>query len=258
MEHELKPFVEDTNIPFENDEQVVGKWEVLGEYHNDDDYPTLLIGGKKRELYFLPNGESYWCYSWTKDKLIYHDGVNAFANNYRVEQRGDDLYMIVNFKSIEFPRTGETIAVSLRKLDSRHYTRDGIARKDDINKPFINDENVIGKWKVFAYIDSVSHKIENFVPNQYPEEDWCYKNLYFTEIEFFENGHCTSTYRDDVIIGDNMQVWTKGYVLRKYNSCACAYKIQTIENEEYLILEWKSGDYRWGDRETDHYVFIKA
>lgn len=253
MEHKFEPFVENVNLPFVNDEQAVGKWEVLGEYHKNDDYSSFPIGGKKRELYFLPNGEDYWCYSWTKGKLIYNDGVNTFANDYRLEQRGDDLYMIVNFKSVEFPKTGETIAIALRKLDSRHYTKDQIAKKDDINKPFINDERVIGKWKAFSF----TNRIEDFVPVKSHEDTYNYKNMYFSEIEFFENGRCTSVYGNEVISGDDMQVWTKGYVLRKWNSTACAYTIRTIENKDYLIIEWKSGDYRYGGMDTDYYAFVR-
>lgn len=252
MEHKFEPFVEDIDLPFVNDEQAVGKWEVLGEYHNDDSFPSS-IGGKKHELYFLPNGENYWCYGWTKGKLIYNDGRNVFANDYRIERRGDDLYMIVNFKSVEYPKTGETTAVALRKLDGRHYTKDEIAKKDDISKPFINDERVLGKWKSYSFLQ----RIEDFVPMKYPEDACCYEELYFSEIEFFENGHCTSVYGNEVISGDNMQVWTKGFVLRKWNSTACAFTIRTVENKDYLIIEWKSGDYRWGGIDTDYYVFVR-
>lgn len=71
-------------------------------------------------------------------------------------------------------------------------------------------------------------------------------------------GSCTSLYGDEIISGDEMQVWTKGYVLRKWNRTACAYEIREIDGVEYLIMEWKSGDYRWGGFETDYYVFVRA
>ena len=29
------------------------------------------------------------------------------------------------------------------------------------------------------------------------------------------------------------------------------------DGREYLIMEWKSGDYRWGGYDTDYYVFLK-
>ena len=260
MEQTFKPLVENVNIPFENDEQVVGKWQVLDKCGNGDNYPTLLLGDGNGLFYFLPNGEFYWCFGWTKGKLIFNNGESIFANDYRVEQRGDDLYMVVDFKSADFSESGETTAIALRKLDSKHYTKEEIARKDDINKPFVNDERVLGKWKAFCYFDpiDISDKAD-FVPYENPPKGSChYTNLYFKEIEFSEGGHCSSVYSDELISGDDMQVWTKGCVLRKWNSCACAYEIKAFDGKEYLFIEWKSGDYRWGGRDTSHYVMVRA
>ena len=41
------------------------------------------------------------------------------------------------------------------------------------------------------------------------------------------------------------------------NHTACAYEIVTVEDTDYMIIEWKSGDYRWGGYDTDYYVFIR-
>ena len=54
-----------------------------------------------------------------------------------------------------------------------------------------------------------------------------------------------------------MQSWTKGYVLRKYNQTACAYEIVHENGSDYMIIEWKSGDWRFGGFDTDYYVFEK-
>lgn len=259
MEQTFKPLVEDVNIPFENDEQVVGKWQVLNCGGDGERYPTLLLGDGNGLFYFLPNGENYWCFGWTKGKLIFNNGQSAFANNYRVEQREDGLYMVVDFKTADFSETKEIIAITMKKLDGNSYTREEIARKDDINKPFVPDGRVLGKWKAFCYLDSVDVRREDFVPYKNPiKGSWNYNDLYFKEIEFSEGGHCSSVYGDELITGDDMQVWTKGYVLRKWNSCACAYEIKVFDGTEYLIIEWKSGDYRWGGRETSYYVMIRA
>ena len=55
-----------------------------------------------------------------------------------------------------------------------------------------------------------------------------------------------------------MQSWTKGYVLRKYNQTACAYEIVHENGKDYMIIEWKSGDWRFGGFDTDYYVFEKG
>lgn len=136
-------------FPFENDEEVIGKWVYLGE--EDSSRLSILPVDKNRYLYFLPGGERYWCYGWTKGKLLVKTGTDSFANDYRVERRGEDLYMIINYKTIGYPQTGGTTPLVMRKVDSRRYSAKEIARKDDINKPFLTDKRVIGKWKKTDY-----------------------------------------------------------------------------------------------------------
>ncbi len=51
----IKPTRENVNLPFENDEDVVGRWVII-----DDDKKHTNFGGKNREIYFLPGGEWYW------------------------------------------------------------------------------------------------------------------------------------------------------------------------------------------------------
>ena len=259
MEQKYKPLIENVDMPFENDEQVVGKWLVLGEYGNGENYPTLLLGDGKRHLYFLPNGEYYWCFGWTKSKLFFDDGESRFANDYHLEQHGDDLYMIVDFKSQDYPETDEITAIALRKLDSVHYTKEQISKKDDINKPFIPDDRVLGSWKAFCYFDPIELTKKDFVPFKNPPKGaWNYiDEPYFKEIKFMEGGHVTAIYGDEVISGDDKHTWTKGYWLRKWNSNACAYEIKKFSGKEYLIIEWKSGDYRFGGRESSYYVMVR-
>ncbi len=31
-----------------------------------------------------------------------------------------------------------------------------------------------------------------------------------------------------------------------------------IDKTEYLFIEWKSGDYRWGGFDSDYYIFKRA
>lgn len=67
----------------------------------------------------------------------------------------------------------------------------------------------------------------------------------------------SSVYMDETTSGKDVQSWTKGYVLKHYNHTACAYEIVTVDGVDYMIIEWKSGDYRWGGHDTDYYVFIR-
>lgn len=249
MNNNFKPLIEDTEVAFENDERVIGKWEAVSEN----------IGDRNKIVYFLPGGEFYWCFSWSKGKLIYDDGVSRFINDYRLEERNDELYMIISFKSQDYSETGKTTPIALRKLDSKHYTREQIAKKDDINKPFIPDERVLGRWKAFCFIGSAMLDKDDFIPYiNPPKGSKEYGIDYFREIEFIKGGKVKAMYADETIEGDDKHTWTRGFWLRKWNSCACAYEIKEFDGKEYLIIEWKSGDYRFGGSKTDYYVMVRA
>lgn len=108
------------------------------------EYPSVV--------YFLPEGERYWCYGWTKGKLFIDDGSEVFANDYEIEQIGNECYMFVSFKGYDYRRGGVPKILVLRKMNSQRYTAEELARKDNIEMPFVNDERVLGKWKVFDFI----------------------------------------------------------------------------------------------------------
>ena len=254
MDKKFKPLIEDIDIPFENDKRVIGKWQIENENGGG------ILGDKNRVMYFLPNGEFYWCFGWSKGKLIYDDGVSRFVNDYRLEERSGELYMIVSFKSQDYPETGGTTAIALRKLDCISYTREQIARRDDISKPFIPDSRVLGRWKALCYFRREELAPADFVPYENPPKgsDNYLADPYFKEIEFAEGGHVRAVYGDEVISGDDKHTWTRGFWLRKWNSCACAYEIKTFGGTDHLIIEWKSGDYRFGGRESDCYVMVRA
>lgn len=262
MNEKIKPYSESISLPFENDPEAVGKWQTVtkGTAADSDNCPTFLFGDCDGYLYFLPGGGRYWCFGWTKGKLLFDGGNVTFTNDYRIEKREDGVYMTIDFKSPDYGETGDVTRVTLKKLDSREYTAEEIARKDNIDMPFKNDDRVLGKWVTFCYFDPCDIKKEDFVPYENPAAgNWNYdtNSLYLKEIEFDEGGHCTQNDGDEVFSDDSRQVWTKGYILRKWNSCALAYEIKVFDGREYLILEWKSGDYRWGGRPTSYYVMVR-
>lgn len=245
MKHsDFTPLKEDINIPFENDEEIIGRWEILAESENNRSF-----GGKKREIFFLPNGEQYWCFSWTKGKFLFNNGIVTSVNSYTTQQRADGFYMTIELKYYDYAQSGKTEAITLRRIDNKHYTKEEIARRDNINIPFKNDERVIGKWYAFDYIKHIG----DFSPNMPSARH----KLFFSEIEFLPNGSCTSVYGDNIVSDDNVQTWTKGFVLRKFNETTCAYELRCENNKEFLFIEWKSGDYVWGGLEPSYYVFTR-
>lgn len=257
LRDEVGELHEDTNLLFEDDEPVIGKWKVVGEYAVKEDFYSdagerreSVQGNKDREIYFLPGGESYWIYSWTKGYLKLNGGDQSCLCRYQIEDDQDSRYMFVENKSYEYLRGGVPTVLVLEQIDQKRYNRREIAREDDMDIPFVNDERVLGDWKA---VDFIRNKDE-FAPdvNYIPEE-----RLFFKHMHFGEDGFFTSVYMDETTSGKEIQSWTKGYVLKHYNHTACAYEIVTVDDTDYMIIEWKSGDYRWGGYDTDYYVFIR-
>lgn len=245
---------ENINLPFENDPDVIGKWAVIGVYSSMTDYingnnsNSDFYGESVKNIYFLPHGERYWVYGWTKGKLLIDEYINQYVENYRIESIDDEKYMFIDHKSYQYMVSGKTELLVLKKLDSKSYTSTEIARKDNINLPFVYDSAVIGKWRACGFLCDKS----DFTTNEEPLDE-----LYWKSVEFFEDGNCTSVFEDDIILGEDKQTWTKNYILRKYNNCACEYEIRRVDDNDYMIIEWKSGDYRFGGFDTNYYVFTR-
>lgn len=244
-------------IPFVNDEKVIGKWEVKGVFAVREDYlqnifcdNTGFYGGDVKHLYFLPNGEEYWGYSWTKGYFISNAYLSGNTyNEYEIEEKADGTYMLITLRETEVSRGGKPVYLLLKKVDSNKYSAESIARKDDINKPFINDEHIIGKWKAHSFLCN---------KDEFSQEGEPIDDLYFKELDFFPEGNCRCVYADTVFEGEDTVVWTKNYLLRKWNWSACEYEIRTVNGIDYMIIEWKSGDYRYGGFDTNYYVFTRA
>ncbi len=246
--------VEDINLPFENDEAVIGRWRILGECAVEEDFFADVklreSGFESRDIYFLPNGQNYWIYSWTKGYLKVNCGDGKWLNRYHLREYQGRVYMFLEHKSYEYRRGGVPTTMVLEQLDHRAYTNAEISRKDNVDIPYVRDERVLGDWKA---VDFLTCK-EDFSPT---ESHLPLDSLFFKHMHFDEDGEVTSLYGREIISGKTSQSWTKGYVLRYWNRTACAYEIITVENVDYMIIEWKSGDYVWGGRDTDYYVFVK-
>ena len=242
-------------FPFENDESVIGKWEIIGEYAVKEDFTAGFAKGMPtisehvKEICFLPGGKRYWCYGWTKGKLLRYAGSGDTTENpYVLETIGDAVYMFVELKSYEYRYGGRPTVLVLKQIDRRVYSEEEIRKKDDVNKPFIRDTRVLGEWKTFGF----SQTIERFLPDQRNAQDFSLQTIFLEE-----NGEATFVYRT-LQEGKNLREvcrWTKDFILRK--DLACAYEIRMIDEKEYLFVEWKSGDYVYGGRRPPYYVFTR-
>ena len=226
---------------FIDDDRVVGKWQQIGLVKEKSDFKQGKILDEDwfhfPEIYFLPKGGEYWVFSWTKGTLYLKDR----ALPYEIE----DGIMYVSVVGALNDDDVDCIAV-YKKVDDKVYTIDQIRIRDNTNFPFINDKSVIGFWESVDFVRSN----EIFTPQKSPAPI----SLWIKKLIFEPEGKLIIEYKN----GDMRNLeWTKGVVLDKANETACAYHLQTFEEGDYLIMEFKSGDYSFGGQVKGSYVFKK-
>lgn len=225
---------------FVNDPQVIGKWRLLGFADSEQKAKEGTLKQNENfaftEIYFLPNGEEYWTLSWTKGKLF----IANKPNKYEIVANKLILHFVDKYSGVV-----ENFAV-YEKVDSNKYAVEEIQIKDNTNLPFILDKRVIGAWEAVDFID----KIEDFDAKKKFNCDSALKSeiLYKdgTRLRLWKNGH--------VHINLN---WTKDYLINKEWGTVSEYKIVEADDELFMIVEWKSGDYVYGGRVNGYYVFKK-
>lgn len=117
-------------------------------------------------------------------------------------------------------------------------------RKDNTAMSFIPDQQAVGYWRAIDFVD----KIEDFDRDNINFKE----DLYLKDLIFYRGGGTSVAFR-----------WTNGYVIHDGDSTAARYIIKAIPNsmgsgsDEYMFLEWKSGDYVCRGLAPKYYVFKK-
>jgi hypothetical protein len=124
------------NAEFVNDEHVIGRWEVVNTVAKKEDFlPDANIdrdiGGELfGEIYFLPEGEDYSLFSWTKGYLKTSSGGGVMLYKYKLEKIDGAAYMFMEIL--------DNIIFVLKQKDKERYTKHELAQRNDIDTPFIN------------------------------------------------------------------------------------------------------------------------
>ena len=219
--------------PFINDEQAIGKWKYIAtaiskEHYLAGDttqYNNILI----KQLFFLPNGEGYWIFDkWTKGEIYHFRGVV-----YKYEIEDGKLFLYIYNCDNEF----EIVGIYEKEDNLEHTKEDAIVGKDNTNMPFVSDEDAIGSWSVVDWI-GIEEKYTYI-----PKDDVDMSDMFLANLSLLSNGDCFLEKADKEIIKMN---WTKEFILNHNRNLASNYIIKHIDNELYLIMDWKSGDYVYG------------
>ncbi len=237
---------------FINDSEAIGHWVLCGELTDEDTFET-----KKPEppifpeLYFMPGGQNWWIFFWSRGVLYRYIGKNMYySENYRIFELDGEKYMKLEWTDIECDEDGNVLPEGKRSLlykqkEARAFTfAEAIIYKDDVDLPFVPDNEVLGEWECFDFVE----RPEDFDP-KHPEE-----NLYCESISFAADGTYTRVYKKCDPYGGH---YTKGVIMDKKMCTAEKYIIRKIGKEKYLIAEHKSGDYSYGGEVRAYYVFKK-
>ena len=242
-------------LPFENDAQMVGKWELCGKLIDENDLSAVeYIGEDAADKYiiFMPGGAFAWKYFWTKGTLYRISPKYTFAipNSYKISEKNGVKYMTVQFMSDECIDNGEDTQLLLyRQIDNIAYTEHQIRPNvDKTDLPFVDDESVHGEWAVLDYVPTIA----DFDPNLLYSGN---ENIYVVDIKFLSRGICTRTVRTMSENVTYMIRYTKGFVLNDKEMTAEEYQVKTINGKEFLFVQHKSGDYFYGGKAPHWYVF---
>lgn len=231
---------------FLNDAQAVGKWQRVCAVKSKEEFLSGKYKDNKeifehfKEIVFLPEGKGYWCFtSWTKGQ------INVSWTSTPLKFEIEDNYMFITVTDT-YDDSDKDIVV-YRKIDSKKYTREDLVISDNIDVPFENDPQALGLWKSVDYID---------INTQYnPDKKNWGGELWLDSLSILPNGEVVVTQAK----GQPYKAkWSKGMIGFCFEApVAMHYEIKTINGKNYLIMEWKSGDYIFGGYVNGCYVFEK-
>lgn len=234
-------------MPFVNDEKVIGKWEAFDTIKNRQDFKINSINNVSspdfKEIYFLPNGERYWIFDgWTKNYLLVHFGGDEpiLCYKYSTEDIGESSFLFLEISCNDNPH----IEV-LKKTSNKKFKLSEIGKRENVNVPFVFDKKIIGSWDAIDFVDDI---------NDFEVADSLSKNLFLEKIIFYDNGNVIRRYDNE----EWQDKWSKGVLLDFNKSTVSKYMFKTIDDIEYLFLEWKMGNYVFGGMSPSYYVFIRS
>lgn len=252
------------DYPFVNDAGVIGKWDTVDFVRQIEDFdpdvkswPDLYLkslafipGGKMLNSVYTGNGNlAYASTGWTKGLII--STYEQTAAKYEIKEIDGSAYMFIEWKNGDYVYYGFTpYYYVLKKVDGIDYTGyTPSCKEDNIDYPFIDDEQMKGTWEGMDFVDA----IDQFDPNDRKLRDI----LPISKIVLGDNGELTLV----TIPGVNFKMdlfWTKGLIINRDLKTAGKCEIREIDGKTYMFFEWKTGDYIYRDFSPSYYVFKKA
>ena len=229
-------------ISFVNDENAIGKWNLIGISNTKEEAEKHIFENnlffKIKELYLMENGRKYWIISWSKNYIY----INGSKNPYDIK---DNLM----FVEILYPDESTYIVAVYEKENNNRYNIDDIRKKDKFNGFFKEDNKLIGFWNTVDFIK----KGQNF--------NYKFKK---SQKEFLLERLTVNPIDNSVIIYSKnkrprLSKYTKKYIfdLEELDT-VCKYEYKRINGNEYIFVEWKDSDYVFNNTLNGYYVLEKV
>jgi bla regulator protein blaR1 len=257
--YQITKKTDNTDYPFVNDPQIIGKWDVvdfvkeIGDFIPDN---KNWIGSiYLSELAFIKGGKmlssiekgnlAYSEFNWTNGLII--SIQEQTASKYIIKEIEGSKYMFFEWKSGDYSfRNMAPNYYVLKQVDNNDYSNIEINKiEDKTDYPFVNDQRMIGKWESV----SVVKNIEEFKPGIKSE----YSDIMDIRCDIYENGILSMLINTSEFI----KTWTKGLILDNSDKIACKCEIKEINGDTYMFYEWKTGDYSTRGIKPNYYVLKK-
>ena len=258
-------------LPFEDDPDVVGRWELCGQLMApiDGDPPDLsaplepydVPGDAFHRLVLIPGGAPWWTFCWSRGVLyLTHPLYRTFIPNfYTLWEAEGTRYMTVRYLTGACLNRGDdpiwllyrqTEHVALSELESRAYV-------DKTDLPILPDPAVVGRWETVAFVRDP----QLFTPHDIPRNR---TGWWILGVTFTNRNSCIRHFAGQGRPYDGLYPYTRvadaappvrGAILNPTNHTAEEYMLRDVEGETYLFIQHKSGDYCYGGLPPHWYVF---
>ncbi len=266
-----KEILEYLKSDFEDDPDVLGCWELCGRLlcPIDGEVPRCtspvdsvdVPGEAISRIVLRPRGEYWWMFSWSRGALyrMYPPNGEVIPHPYTLWEAGGVRYMTVRYMTSGCLYRGEdpvwllyrqTRHAALTDLESRAFV-------DNTDYPAMSDPAVLGEWKTVAF----TRDPDSFTPKDITRgpTSWWIMGMTFTSRgsclrHFASRGRTYDGIYPYTLLEDGTPS-TRGLVLNPSLHVAEAYLLREIEGETFLFVQHKSGDYYYGGKAPQWYVF---
>ncbi len=247
------------NISFEDDPEVIGKWEYCGNMNPSESFNGTEHLYKQdalvKNLFFLPDGVHIWMYFWTKGTLYFrlHECNVIVPNKYRIFRYKNETYMKIDWTVGSFvDELNEETVLIYRQVDNHEYTvRETYQFRDNINLPYTSDIQALGEWETVDVIKQLSDFTSK--PNKSNKA-----SFWILGLKFYNRGICYKSFKQNGKISELVMRYSAGVLIDPYQEHTEHYQILRENDEDFLIMEHKSGDYSYTGKVFCYYVFRRV